>query len=306
MTDVPFPRVHVVVNPASGKDEPILNTLNDVFGEHGVEWDVSVTHKYGDAVVQARAAIDGGVDLVAGYGGDGTQHEIANAVVSAARHGGRQVTMGVLPGGTGNGFAREVGVPGKLREAVQLLCTSRNTRAIDVGRLTTVGQAAVGDRYFIQRVYVGVEPEEQTSRELKDKYGVFAYAVNMAQRSGAAKHFRYAVELDGETGEVEGTKVYLVNSGMMGSGLKITHTYSIDDGLLDCFVVDKDNLETLVAATERFLAVPSAGASRYFRQARTVSLDVVPDQPIWADGEYIGRTPLSVDVLPGALRIVVA
>ncbi len=154
-------------------------------------------------------------------------------------------------------------------------------------------------------MYIGVEPEEQTSREQKDKYGVFAYAVNMAQHRGEEKHFRYKVEIDGEAGEVEGTKAYLINSGMMGTGLRITHTYSIEDGLLDCFLVDKNNLDTLVSATERFLALPTAAASRHFRQAREVSLDVDPDQPIWADGEYIGRTPLKVDVLPGALRIVV-
>ena len=304
MTDAPYRRVHVVINPASGKDEPILNTLNDVFREHGVEWDVSVTHKYGDAAAQARAAIANGVDLVAGYGGDGTQHEVANAVVHAARHEGREVVMGVLPGGTGNGFARELGVPGKLRDAVVLLCTSRNTRAIDVGRLS-VSQAQADSRYFIQRVYVGVEPEEQTSREMKDKYGVFAYAVNMAQRHGDPKQFRYSFELDGESGEIGGSKVYFINSGMMGTGLKIEHNYSIDDGLLDCFVVDQANHDTLKAATERFLALPVAGASKHFRQARVVSLDAEPDQPIWADGEYMGRTPIKIDVLPGALRIVV-
>ena len=155
-------------------------------------------------------------------------------------------------------------------------------------------------------MYVGVEPEEQTSRELKDKYGVFAYAVNMAQRSGAAKHFRYAVDVDGETGEVEGTKVYLINSGMMGTGLRITHTYSIDDGLLDCFVVDKDNLETLVAATERFLALPSAGASRHFRQARTVSLDVDAG-PADLGGRRVHRAHAAHGRRPaGCLRIVVA
>ena len=135
MTDAPYRRVHVVVNPASGKDEPILNVLNDVFRQHDVDWDVSVTHKYGDAKAQARAAIADGVDLVVGYGGDGTQHEIANAVVAAAAETGRQVPMGILPGGTGNGFAREMGVPATLRDAVVALCTSSRTRAIDVGRL---------------------------------------------------------------------------------------------------------------------------------------------------------------------------
>ena len=94
---VPYKRIHIVINPASGKDEPILNTLNHVFGQHGVKWSRSVTHKYGDAIEQARVAIAQGVDLVAGYGGDGTQHEIANAVL------GTETMMGILPGGTGNG-----------------------------------------------------------------------------------------------------------------------------------------------------------------------------------------------------------
>ncbi len=57
MTKAPYRRIHVVINPASGKDEPILNVLNDVFREHGVDWDISLTHKYGDATAQARAAI---------------------------------------------------------------------------------------------------------------------------------------------------------------------------------------------------------------------------------------------------------
>ncbi len=103
----PYQRIHIVINPASGHDEPILNVLNHVFGRHGVDWSVSVTHKYGDATEQAKHAIAAGVDLVAGYGGDGTQHEIANAVL------GSDVTMGILPGGTGNGVAREMGIPNK-------------------------------------------------------------------------------------------------------------------------------------------------------------------------------------------------
>ena len=141
MPEAPYRRVHVIINPASGRDEPILNVLNDVFGQHEVDWDISVTHRYGDAAAQARQAVEDGVDLVAGYGGDGTQHEIANALVDAAVATGRRTPMGILPGGTGNGFAREMGVPGTLREATEVLCTSRETRAVDVGRLRDLGQA---------------------------------------------------------------------------------------------------------------------------------------------------------------------
>ena len=216
--------------------------------------------------------------------------------------------MGVLPGGTGNGFARELRVPGELRAAVEVLCTSANVRAIDVARIVEVGNAAVDDAYFLQRAYIGIEPEEQTSREQKDKFGVFAYAVNMAvntaSRGPAALH-EYRIEIDGETGATHGTKAYLVNSGMMGTGLRMTHTYAVDDGLLDCFIVDVHDLASLMAAAERFVGLNVSGAAKHFRQGRHVYVEADPDQAVWADGEYIGRTPLRVSVLPGGLRVVV-
>ena len=306
MSEAPYRRVQVIVNPASGKDEPVLNVLNDVFRTHEVDWAVSVTHKYGDAAAQARQAIEDGVDLVAGYGGDGTQHEIANALVEASVATGRQTPMGILPGGTGNGFAREMGVPKTLREATEVLCTSTRTRAVDVGRLSDIGQAEVADRYFVQRLYVGVEREEQTSRELKDKYGVFAYLVNATQHAGETKVVRYRVGLDGEHVEFEASKVYVVNSGMMGTGLRITHSYAVDDGLLDCF------LDRQARPCRRSPPRPSASwtCRRRRSDATTgrpprVKIETEPDQPVWTDGEYVGRTPVTVDVMPGALAVVV-
>ncbi len=182
MPDVPFRRVQVIVNPASGKDEPILNVLNEVFHAYGVDWDARVTHAYGDAGRLTRAAVEDGVDLVAGYGGDGTQHEVANALVRAARETGRLVPLGILPGGTGNGFSREVGTPRTLREATELLCTSRHTRLVDVGRVSVSADGTTREELFIQRLYLGMEPEQQTSREEKDRFGVLAYPVSLVKR----------------------------------------------------------------------------------------------------------------------------
>ncbi len=125
-----------------------------------------------------------------------------------------------------------------------------------------------------------------------------------AQVSGP-REFQYQVEIDGEALEFLASKVYMVNSGMTGSGFKVAHGYAIDDGLLDCFVLDKANVDTFIAAAARALDLHTAAAERYYRQARSVSVTVEPDQPVWADGEYIGRTPLSVDVLQGALTVVV-
>ena len=158
---------------------------------------------------------------------------------------------------------------------------------------------------FVQRLYVGVEPEEQTSREDKDRYGVFAYLVNAAHHAGDSKPVHYHTELDGESFEFDASKVYVVNSGMMGTGLQITHSYAVDDGLVDCFLIDKHDVGTMTAAAIRFLNLPKAEVTRYHRQCASIRIETDPDQPVWTDGEYVGRTPVTVDVMPGALAVVV-
>jgi YegS/Rv2252/BmrU family lipid kinase len=278
-TAVPYPRIFVVINPAAGKDEPILNVLNDVFNTYGIEWDAKVTHKYGDATELARQAAEAGYDLVCGYGGDGTQHEVANGLM------GTNAIMGVLPGGTGNGFANELGTPTTLRPAAEMLCTSPNVRAIDIVQM--------GDQYFIQRLFTGIEPEEQTSREMKDKYGTFAYVMRDAERFRNRKDISYKLTIDGEVIEVEGMKCYIVNSAKAGTGFSIDVNFSVDDGYLDVFMLTS-KMESMIAAANRFLQIPSEKASMYLWRGQEITIESEPSQPVWTDGEFTTRTPVTV------------
>jgi diacylglycerol kinase (ATP) len=286
---VPYPHIHVIINPASGPNRPILNTLNDVFRKHGVDWDVSITKRYGDATRQAKDAIARGVDLVVGYGGDGTQHELANAVI------GTGMPMGILPGGTGNGFAREIGIPKELREAVELLCTSKNVRQVDAAR--------VGDEYFIQRLYAGVPPESQTSRDLKERYGLLAYAITLPKQVVGAGESQFQLTIDGRVAKVSGIKCYIVNSGKTGTGLSIDADFSVSDGILDVFVVSRNPL-SVMAAESRFLKLPTWQAGLHYWRGREITIDAQPEQAIWMDGEYSGSSPVTVQVVPGALAVV--
>jgi hypothetical protein len=93
---------------------------------------------------------------------------------------------------------------------------------------------------------------------------------------------------------------------MSGSGLPALSGYAIDDGLLDCYLLDRDRIRTLTSAAERFLDLRTADAARYYRSCRSITIDATPGQPVWADGEHVGRTPVAVDVLPGALRVLVS
>ena len=95
------------------------------------------------------------------------------------------------------------------------------------------------------------------------------------------------------------------NSGMMGTGLSVTEKYAIDDGLLDAYILDTENTETIKAAVDRFMRLNTAAASKYYRQCRELTIETEPDQPVWSDGEYLGRTPVTVKVVPKALAIAV-
>jgi YegS/Rv2252/BmrU family lipid kinase len=288
----PYKKIHIVINPAAGKDEPMVNILNRAFRPYNVEWDVSITQKYGDAQAFARRAIELGYDLVAGYGGDGTQHEIANALI------GSSTVMGVLPGGTGNGFANELGIPKSLAAAAEVLCTSRKLHKTDIVQLK--------DGYFIQRLYIGIEPEQQTSREMKDQYGTLAYAITAYQRRKAQKQVNYRITIDGKLIEMPANKVYVVNAAQTGTGIAVTGKFSrSDDGLLEVFVLDLKNLETMSAAAERMLNISTELAEKFIWQGKEITIETEPDQPVWTDGEYIGRTPVTMKVIPGGLNVVV-
>ncbi len=288
---LPYPRIHVVINPVSGKDQPIINILNDIFYKYGVEWDVSITKKFGDATEFARKAAESGYDLVVGYGGDGTQHEIANGVM------GTGVPMGILPGGTGNGFGNEMGIPTELRPAVEVLCTSFNQRKIDIVALED-------GSYFVQRLFTGIEPDEQTSREDKNKYGTLAYLSRDIKRMGEIQDLQYTLTIDGEAIEVMGHKCYVVNSAKAGTGLSISEKFKVDDGILDVFMLSRD-AKSANAALDRFFNLDNDKAGMYYWRGQKITIDVEKDQPVWTDGEYTGRTPVSMEVIPAGLTVAV-
>ena len=285
-------RIHVVINPASGQDQPILNVLNDVLRQHEVEWSVSLTHKFGDATKFARQAAEEGYDIVAGYGGDGTQHEIANGIL------GTDALMGILPGGTGNNFAKEMGTPETLLPAAELLCISQNVRHVDVVQME--------DIYFILRLYVGIEPEQQTSREDKDKYGKLAYVVDAFRKARDSKEVSYRITIDDEFVEVPAMVLYVINAAKNGAGISVAGDLSsIDDGLMDSFILNMKDLRTIAGSFDRMLNLDTNEAKEFMRQGKEMTIETDPDQPVWTDGEYTGRTPINLKVVPAALPVVV-
>ena len=292
--------IHIVVNPASGKNEPILNTLNDVFGPAGVSWSVSVTNAYGDAAKQAREAAEQGANIVVAYGGDGTVMEVVNGLL------GTGVPLGVLPGGTGNVLSRELYIPQTLVDAAALLVDEASQiRKVDVGRC---GEDALGEpRHFLLRVATGFDAQRinMTSRELRDKYGKMAYFIAGLQAVPESRAVQYRFTLDGEQIEAEGFTCLVENAGNLGAaGVSLAPNVDISDGLLDVFCVRDLNFAALTSLAASVKDKPLNPDQFRHWQAREVTIVSDPPQPVVGDGEQWGDTPVTISILPGAIEVV--
>lgn len=312
---MPFERVHVVINPAAGQDAPVLSVLNTVFRSAGVDYDISITKAAGDAMEQARKAAEGGADVVASYGGDGTVAEVASGLI------GTDVPLAILPGGTANAMSSELNIPQTLQSAVELICDENHiVRKIDMGSLF-VRSEEFGDhwRNFILRVGVGFEAAmvEKADRELKDRFGNFAYLWAAVQNLIQPEIATYQLVIDGQEIETEGITCIIANSGNLAQrNLSLIPGIDISDGLLDVIVVQPAGLRLftdLVGSITGLINVEapmdgSAAASNkraiQWWQAREVHLAATPPQSVQLDGEVLGTPAVSARVLPQAIRVI--
>jgi YegS/Rv2252/BmrU family lipid kinase len=287
-------RVKVIINPAAGKPEPILSVLNDVFAPAGIDWEVDITHKSGDGVAAARQAADEGYDLVAAYGGDGSVAE----VVSGLAEGGPPILL--LPGGTGNALAGDLGIPPGLAEAAALAVgDAGEVRRVDVGRS--------GKLWFVLRLTTGFEAEmvSAATQEMKDRFGWLAYAFSGLMAISDAPMATYRMSIDGAEVECEGLAALVANSAMVGvSGLRIADDVDVSDGLLDVVVVQRADLPGLIgSAADAAQGQQPRMMSRW--RGKKIHLETTPPQAVLADGEDAGLTPVDVTVVPGAVGVLV-
>ena len=291
-----YRRIKVIVNPAAGPNVPILNTLNDVFRQHDIYWEVAVTHRGGDGARLARQAASAGFDLVAVYGGDGTVTDVANGLV------GGPLPLAILPGGTGNALAWELGIPQRLSAAAELICR-------DDARLRTLDAGRINGHYFLLRANVGLQAEvtQRASREMKDRFGLLAYAISALTVLSEPERYRqsFYLTLDGREVESEGVTCLVANSGNIG-GLNVKLAASIDpaDGLLDVFVLN-DDLDSMLSMAASIVALEEFSAALEYWQCQEVSIATDKPQPVRVDGEEFGHTPITASLEPEALRVLV-
>jgi YegS/Rv2252/BmrU family lipid kinase len=284
-------KVQIIINPASGIERPILKILNKAFGKV-VEWDVSITHKNGDAHRFAEKALADGATIVAVYGGDGTVTEVANVLA------GGDVPLAILPGGTGNGVARMLNIPMDLEPSAALLTRPHELRAIDLGR--------VNNKTFMLRADIGfmAVTGAETPRMIKDRYGKWAYAISSVEHRALLKPIPYRMVLDGEEVEVQGVLCMVINTGAVAFGHRpLAKGIAPDDGLLDVLVLTRNDLVALgEVASSAFLGNPTP---MHHWQVKTAVIHTDPPQAMSVDGELIENSPAQIQILPHTVKVIV-
>jgi diacylglycerol kinase (ATP) len=237
-------------------------------------------------------AAKAGVDVVVAVGGDGAVLQVVNAIAETS------VALGIIPLGTGNLLAGNLGIPHRLDQAVDVLVNGHHRR-IDLGRVTVGGEA----HYFSVACGVGFDARvmESTDTTEKRRLGKLAYVV-------AAMRQAQQITLDGAHSTSKAAQVFVANFGQMGSLIKARREIQPDDGLLDVIVIRAPGpLLGLLAGVEALWQrdLGSTGAGHVFRaQAREVRIETRPERLVETDGSVIGKTPIIVSIRPAALTVI--
>ncbi|WP_254840451.1 diacylglycerol/lipid kinase family protein [Natronomonas marina] len=286
----------VVLNPKSGSEDH-AEDVYDLADEHGFL--VRETEEAGDAIRLAGDAAAAGADFVAAAGGDGTLNEVVNGL-----HGAEaldDVTVGVVPAGTGNNFASNVGVEG-LEHAFEVF-ESGERRDIDVG-------VAAG-RAFVNSCVGGITAEASaaTTPDSKRNLGVMAYVLNTVKRAVSYESLSLTVETDDAHSRTWSGEAAFV---LVGNGRRFPvegdTQANMEDGLFEVTIVEDGPTVDVVgeAALERLFGDSGDHIYRLATPGLTVrSAD--DDDPVSfsLDGEMITSHETAIETLPGRLTMPV-
>jgi len=292
-------KVFVVFNPTAGKEDQAAE-LRSALALHFPlpKWMVEIHETTGkeDVTAICRAACEGGAALVVSAGGDGTLVSVANALVH------RQIPLGILPLGTGNRLARVLSVPLKLDEAVQLIAGEHKVIEIDALK--------VGDRYYFSNVSVGMSSEimNETTSQDKKRFGRLAYLLTTIKRSSLFQLRRYTLTIDGQARRIRASEILISSTILLDMA---TFLYgppeSLNDGQLEVYLDTAHSLrDTMRLVWDLFRRPGQPGAKLFHWESHdSIRIEAVRSpQLVQADGEVIGHTPVEIQMVPKAIRVI--
>lgn len=287
-------RAKLIYNPSSGGavGSARLKRIRRCLADGGIDAELCTVERPGDARQFAVSARDGSFDMVVSAGGDGTIHEIINGIA------GSNLLLGVLPMGTANVLAWDLGLPLDPLAACEVLKFGRE-RTIDLGRSSD-------GRYFSCMAGVGIDA--QIVREVPTiAKGIFGGVAYLVSGIGTLIHHgltELSIGMDGRP-PVVGYATVICNSTHYGGRYKLCPNAIIDDGWLDVAILQKrDSLALLRSSLSVIMDNRPHKETISFTRARMVLVSAPHRTLVQLDGDIIGTTPIGISIAPRALRVM--
>lgn len=288
----------MLVNPTSGKGRGarLVDPVVDRLRAGGAVTDVVIGRDADEAFDHVRERVAAGVDGLVAVGGDGLVN-MAVQVVAAT-----DVPLGIVPAGSGNDFARALGLALDDPVAAVELVTAGHTRAVDLGRANGRWFAGVLGSGFDSMV-------NERANRMTSWYvprGRSRYNLAILAELRVFKPIPYVVDIDGEKWETEAMLVAVGNGPSYGGGMRVCPDARLDDGLLDVMVlgpISKPEFLRVFPTVYKGTHVSHRAVSIY--RGREVRLSS-PDVTAYADGERVCVLPVHVEVVPAAVRVFAA
>ncbi|HEY3767717.1 MAG TPA: diacylglycerol kinase family protein [Candidatus Angelobacter sp.] len=310
-------KAFLIYNPTSGrrraKRVQHVSQMVDVLRAAGVQVEVCATTHAGSATQQAKEAADRGYDTLLSCGGDGTANEVLNGLMQASVQASADVALGILPLGSGNLLACDLGLPSDPVAAARKLLTLQ-PRAFRPGVVTSQINGAEQKRYFLVAAGVGSDAElmYRTSVASKERWGRNAYFLEMARMALHGRYPMFQVEWEDEQGvrkQGQASLAMAVRARKFPGLLRFVNLGSgllRDDFFLMVFRTDKVRrfLSYFAAvATGRNWKVPDVDAahSKWFRCTALPDVETIYSQ---ADGELLGTLPAELSIASRSVKLL--
>lgn len=285
-------RTAIILNPTSGRGRgsDARSKIEGFARAHSLDWTIFETQAHGDAT---RIAKDCTSDfgLIAAAGGDGTVSEVMRGVL------GSDAIMGVLPCGTGNDFARHIGLTASLDRALECLCDGKES-VIDVGML--------GDQPFLNVVACGFDSE--VGLRINNGYrwakGTTAYVLAVLQTLASYKPTEMEIVVDGTAHQMKSMLCAVANASQYGGGMKVAPQADLTDGFLDVVVVkEMSRLSFLRQFPKVFKGTHLDSNEVVCFRGQEIRISAKRPLPVLNDGDLSGTTPLTATIVKSALRV---
>jgi diacylglycerol kinase (ATP) len=298
-------RVVVAINPSAsfGAKSEIGPALVQTLRAEGHEVQSLTEPSWVELLASARAAVKSKPDALVVVGGDGIVNLGANLVA------GTKVPLGIVPSGTGNDMARVLKIPHDNTEAAIKVLTDalqNGPRTIDAARISYTDEAGEpAQRWFLCALSAGFDAiVNERANNMRNPKGPSRYILALMIELTKLKPIKYRITLDGVVTETEGALVSIGNGVSLGGGMLITPDAKVDDGLLDVLIVKPLGRVAFMRIFPRVFKGTHVTDPRVsITRAKRIRLEA-ENVAAYGDGERIGKLPIDVEVVPGAVRVL--